>query len=180
MKVIYCSRGDMEDTPAAVDRTTGILYINPKRYFKLTPFQRKFVKFHEYGHYNLNTDSELAADEYAFNKLAGSEFKSLQQCIECLEQILDENVIGHKVRIDRMYDLALKWDKDHPEPHLNKATQGSNTADVLSAADELMLGMGSVNMKSISTVMNSLQNMMNSLLISAVIIIAMIFILKED
>lgn len=179
MKVVYYSKGEMADTPAAVDRETGILYINPKRYFKLTPFQRKFVKFHEYGHYNLNTDSELAADEYAFNQLAGTEFQSLKQCIECLEQILDENVIGHKVRIDRMYDLAVQWDKDHPEPKLNKATQGSDYADTTSAYTEAILGMSTGNLKSISTVMNGVQNLINSLLISAIIIIAMLYILKD-
>lgn len=109
----------MEDTPAAMDRETGQMYINPKRYFALTPFQREFVKFHEKGHYVLNTDSEMAADEYAFNHLAGTQFRSLKQCIECLEEILDENLIGHKVRVDHMYQLAMRWDKQHP---INKAT----------------------------------------------------------
>ena len=104
----------MEDTPAAMDRETGQMYINPKRYFALTPFQREFVKLHEKGHYILNTDSEMAADEYAFNHLAGTQFRSLKQCIECLEEILDENLIGHKVRVDHMYQLAMRWDKQHP------------------------------------------------------------------
>ena len=108
----------MEDTPAAMDRETGQMYINPKRFFALTPFQREFVKLHEKGHYVLNTDSELAADEYAFKHLAGTQFRSLKQCIECLEEILDENLIGHKVRVDQMYKLALRWDKQHP---INKA-----------------------------------------------------------
>ncbi len=113
-KTIYKSDGDMYDTPAAVDRETGTMYINPKLYFSLTPFQRKFVKLHELGHLYLDTNSELDADNYAFDKLAGTEFRSLKQCIECLETILDPNKTGHAIRIENMYQRALDWDKNHP------------------------------------------------------------------
>lgn len=124
----------MEDTPAAMDRETGQMYINPKRYFDLTPFQREFVKLHEKGHYVLNTDSELAADEYAFNHLAGTRFRSLKQCIECLEEILDENLIGHKVRIDHMYQLAIRWDKQHPQ--FTGTTELKQSQDLVPSIDE--------------------------------------------
>ena len=166
----------MEDTPAAVDRQTGILYINPKLYFNLTPFQQKFVKLHEYGHYNLNTDSELEADEYAFKQLAGTEFRSLKQCIECLEQLLDEKKIGHKIRIDKMYDLAIQWDKDNPQ--VNKMS-GAETQDTANAYSELLMTYAAGSQKQLSTTLNSLNNMLNSLLITAVLIVAMIFILKD-
>ena len=129
----------MEDTPAAMDRETGQMYINPKRFFALTPFQREFVKLHEKGHYVLNTDSELAADEYAFKHLAGSQFRSLKQCIECLEEILDENLIGHKVRVDQMYKLALQWDKQHPVNKAINIEQNKSFDDIynLQVSDEL-------------------------------------------
>ena len=176
MKIVYNSQGIMKDTPAAIDRKAGILYINPKRYFALTPFQQKFVKFHEYGHYNLNTDSEIAADEYAFNQLAGTEFRSLKQCIECLEELLDEDKIGHKIRIDHMYGLALKWDREHPE--LNKMA-GSEEAAKDDAYTNVILAQQTGTVKTLSTTFNGLQNLLNSILITGVLVVAMFFILKN-
>ena len=176
LKTRYCSTGDMADTPAAIDRENHILYINPKRYFKLTKFQQKFVKLHEYGHYNLQTDSELEADKYAFDHLAGTEFRSLKQCIECLEELLDENLIGHKIRIDYMYKLATQWDQKHSQ--LNKAsgeeqmTQNEGVADMLLIANTSMI-------KQTQSIFNSLQNALNSILITGVLVVAMIFILKD-
>lgn len=136
MKTIYKSNGEMADTPAAIDRERRILYINPKLYFKLTPFQQKFVKLHEYGHLQMNTSNEFIADAYAFDRLAGTEFRSLKQCIECLNTILDPNNPGHKVRIDALYERALEWDKQHPI--LDKAAQSTN-AENLQAITQLVL-----------------------------------------
>ncbi len=178
MKTVYCSTGEMIDTPAAVDRKSGLLYINPKLYFQLTDFQRKFVKFHEYGHYNLNTDSEIEADEYAFNQLAGTEFRSLKQCIECLEQLLDERKIGHKVRIDNMYRLAIKWDKEHTNKFSGTDKDTLGTANEGYA--EVMVAAQAGNAKTLATAFNGLQNMLNTLIISAVLIVAMILIIKEE
>lgn len=136
MKTIYKSNGEMADTPAAIDRERRILYINPKLYFKLTPFQQKFVKLHEYGHLQMNTSNEFIADAYAFDRLAGTEFRSLKQCIECLNTILDPNNPGHKVRIDALYERALEWDRQHPI--LDKAAQSTN-AENLQAITQLVL-----------------------------------------
>lgn len=136
MKTIYKSNGEMADTPAAIDRERRILYINPKLYFKLTPFQQKFVKLHEYGHLQMNTSNEFIADAYAFDRLAGTEFRSLKQCIECLNTILDPNNPGHKVRIDALYERALEWDRQHPI--LDKAAQSTNAED-LQAITQLVL-----------------------------------------
>lgn len=136
MKTIYKSNGEMADTPAAIDRERRILYINPKLYFKLTPFQQKFVKLHEYGHLQMNTSNEFIADAYAFDRLAGTEFRSLKQCIECLNTILDPNNPGHKVRIDALYERALEWDRQHPI--LDKAAKSTNAED-LQAITQLVL-----------------------------------------
>ena len=180
LKTIYLSTGEMEDTPAAIDRENGVLYINPKRWFKLTPFQRKFVKYHEYGHLNLDTDSELLADEYAFNKLAGTEFRSLKQCIECLETLLDEKLIGHKVRVDQMYKLATEWDKKHKgDKKLNKGTGAQEIASQDYVTDLLTVSNTS-NIKQLQSMFSGMQSMLNSLLITAVLIVAMIFLLKDE
>jgi len=176
---VYQSYGEMADTPAAIDRENGVLYINPKRWFKLTPFQRKFVKLHEYGHLNLNTDSELLADEYAFNHLAGTEFRSLKQCIECLEQILNEDILGHKVRIDNMYKLAVQWDKKHRDVKLNKGA-GAEQAAADDAKVNEQIVRDSTSLKQLQIVLNSVQGTLNSLLISAALILAVIFLFKDE
>lgn len=175
LKTKYSSIGDMADTPAAIDRANGILWLNPKRWFKLTPFQQKFIKYHEYGHLVLNTDSEIEADTYAFNKLAGTEFRSLKQCIECLEEILNEEILGHKVRIDHMYQLALKWDKEHAT--INKGTGKDAAADDAHTNDSLVMGTSMV--KQLEAIFNSLQNILNSILITGVLVVAMLLILKN-
>lgn len=177
LRTVYTSTGEMSDTPAAVDRDNHILYLNPKKWFRLTRFQRKFIMQHELGHYYLQTDSELKADEYAFNQLAGSEFRSLKQCIECLEEILDENILGHKVRIDQMYKLAIEWDKNHA--HLNKGSGKSEEANEEDAMVNLVMVSNTSLIKQTQSIFNSLQNMMNTLVISVILLIAMYFTLKD-
>jgi len=101
---------DIGSTPAAVDRFAGVLYINPSIFPKLTDFQKKFIIAHEEGHYYLDTSDEFKADEYAFNKLAGTEFQSLKQAVNCLPQVLDVKNITLKPRFVALYKLACKWD----------------------------------------------------------------------
>lgn len=128
----------MYDTPAAIDRQEGIMYINPKLWFKLTKFQQKFVKLHEQGHYVLNTDIEEEADAYAFDHLAGTEYRSMKQCIETLETILDPNRTGHRSRINALIQRAIEWDKKHPiKQKLNKGSGSShsNVDSSLAAAE---------------------------------------------
>lgn len=169
----------MWDTPAAVDREEGILYINPKRWFELTPFQRKFVKFHEYGHYYLQTDSEEEADAYAFDKLAGTEFQSLKQCIQCLETILDPTRIGHKVRIEALISRALQWDKEHPMKKINKATQ-SNRAEEIQAMTQLIAAQGQTINNSEQIRANEEASKKNTqYLMIGMMVIAGLFILKN-
>ncbi len=125
LTTVYQSDGEMRDTPAAVDRENGILYINPRLYNRLTRFEQRFVRLHEEGHYYLNTSDEFKADAYAFDRLAGTEFKSLKQCVRCLKVILTNEDKEHRARKKALYNRALAWDKDHgttPQPtKLNKA-----------------------------------------------------------
>ena len=124
----------MFDTPAAVDKESGTLFLNPKLWFKLTRFQQRFVKLHEIGHYVLDTDSEEMADAYAFDHLVGTEPRSMKQCIETLETILDPNRTGHKIRINMLYQRALEWDAAHPiKTKLNKGSGSSSDAEEIKA-----------------------------------------------
>jgi Zn-dependent peptidase ImmA (M78 family) len=102
----------LQDCPAGTNRHTGLIVINPDLYNQLTAFQQKFTIQHELGHINLQTDDEIEADGYAFDQLAGTEFMSLKQCVEFLEQVLIVHPENEK-RIEALYQRALKWDKNH-------------------------------------------------------------------
>ena len=111
MKTVYSTIAPfLQDSPAAIDRTNGILYINPTLFNRLTPFQKKFVKYHEMGHYKFQTSDELVADAYAFDQLAGTEFRSLKQALGCINDVLSENNPTKKIRYDALYKRALEWD----------------------------------------------------------------------
>lgn len=102
----------LQDCPAGVNRYTGLIVINPDLFDQLTPFQQKFTIQHEIGHIQLQTDVEIEADAYAFDQLAGTEFRSLKQCVEFLEALLVPHPENEK-RIEALYQRALDWDKRH-------------------------------------------------------------------
>ena len=111
MKTIYTTIAPfVQHSPAAIDRTNGILYINPKLFNRLTPFQKKFVKYHEMGHYKFQTSDELVADAYAFDQLAGTEFRSLKQALGCINDVLKNNNPTKQLRYDALYRRVLEWD----------------------------------------------------------------------
>lgn len=151
MKFTYKNRTepDMHGSPMACDRETATIFINPPVYQTLTPFQKKFWTWHEKGHIILNTDDEIRADNYAFDKLAGTEFRSLKQIVEAAESLLYEEDPYHKKRIENLYQRALNWDKTHP---VNKLTE---TMKKLSRGDG-----GQKEEKLVQTTMDGTKEMM--------------------
>lgn len=114
MKIIYTNNDNylVNGTPAAVTED-GVILINTDLYFRLTPFQREFVKWHEIGHYRLQTHSEFEVDEYAFQKMAGKYYQSLKKMIGTLETVLDEATDPMvPERIEALYKLCLKYDAE--------------------------------------------------------------------
>lgn len=111
---------ELTDSPAGCDRTDKLIVVNPVLFNELTPFQKKFILLHEEGHIALDTDNEISADAYAFDRLAGTEFRSLKQAVGALQQILDGSNPEHKQRYYSLYKRALKWDE--ARPITNKAT----------------------------------------------------------
>lgn len=53
---------------ARVNRETGVLYLNPSIWKRLTADEREFVLLHEEGHLHLQTASEYQANKYAIGK----------------------------------------------------------------------------------------------------------------
>lgn len=179
LQTIYKSDGEMIDTPAAIDRDTAILYINPKLWFKLTDFQRKFVRLHEKGHLVLDTDIEELADAYAFDHLVNTEYRSMKQMIETLETILDPNRTGHSIRIQALYKKALEWDKAHPI-HINKGS-GSSKATTNNGLDyaQVINASGEQTKQALEIVVNKEQNSDNNrTMVYMMLAVAALFLLK--
>ena len=118
LQTIYTNNYDIVgNSPAVIVENdfTGdaVIYLNNNVFPKLTPFQQKFVVQHELGHYVLNTDSEIEADTYAFDILAGTEFQSLKQCISAIYDLLPVMNNGRAPRLKSMIENALEWDAEN-------------------------------------------------------------------
>ncbi len=111
LKVVHNS--SIGNTPAAISREDKTLYINPELFYSFTPFQQKFIILHELGHYTLNTRSELDADTYAFNNIAGTQYRSLKSCIAAIEETLEDGNQTKEQRYNNIVYQALKWDYEH-------------------------------------------------------------------
>ncbi len=171
----------MVGTPCACDRQTATIYINPILYSKLPPFERKFWILHEKGHIVLNTADELKADKYAFDKLAGTEWRSLKQMIGALEHLLDSNNSFHQERIDHIYNLALQWDKTHPV--LNGAIIAGDDlkemfANQNSTFSNLAALMGQMMILNKTTTEENIQKKDNTLVLMALAVGVMLIITK--
>lgn len=170
----------MAGTPCACDRVANIIYINHDIYDRLTLFQRKFWIWHEKGHIMLDTSDEIAADNYAFNHLAGSQYRSLKQIVEAAEALLDGSNEYHQERIDNLYARALEWDAKHPIQKLDKATAKQITA-LGTQFNNMVLGMGTVmtgQTQVVQSGMQTQQNNSNILIIAAVAAVLIVMIMK--
>lgn len=191
MKTIYTTSADfIRNSPAAIDRANGVLYINPKLFNRLTPFQKKFVKYHEMGHYKFQTSDELVADAYAFDQLAGTEFRSLKQALGCISEILDNSNPSKQKRYDALYKRALAWDYKTNGNLLAKqelnALTGGKIEKWVSAAEKNTLAMAEFTKTLLTSVTgtkvvdnNANQTKTNSYLI-IVVVLATLFIFYKS
>ena len=192
MKTIYTTTADfIQDSPAAIDRLNGVLYINPKLFNRLTPFQKKFVKWHEIGHYKEQTSDEVIADAFAFDQLAGTEFRSLKQALGCISEILDSSNPGKQQRYDALYKRALAWDYNVngnilAKQALEQLNNGRKVERWVSAAEKNTLAMGEFTKTLLTSVTgtkvvenNASQTKTNSYLI-IVVVLATLFIFYKS
>lgn len=170
--------GDMVDTPMAADRSSATIYINPILYSKLSPFEKKFWTWHEKGHILLNTSDEIAADNFAFKKMAGKEYRSLKQMIEAAENLLDGDNQYHQERINNLYCQAIEWDKTHP---LDKATS-KQMKTLGQQINNAILSVGTLMNSQTSTTASATQTANNStyIVIIAVILVVVLMSLMKS
>lgn len=166
----------MVDTPLACDRKTGTIYINPYLYTKLTPFQKKFWLLHEKGHLVLDTSDEIAADNYAFDKLAGTEYRSLKNMIEAAEGLLNSGTEYHQLRIENLYQRAIKWDKEHPQ--LNKGISNKAIDKLFTGINNLITTQGTIQVKQTETTASATQSTSNSMYIMIVAIVMVLVLMQ--
>lgn len=103
----------LEDCPIACVRAERLIVINPGLFYAMTVFEQKFWLLHEEGHINLDTSSEVMADGYAFDKLAGTEFRSLKQMVAATEKLLVGSNPEFKLRKEALFQRAYAWDQAH-------------------------------------------------------------------
>ncbi len=111
VKVVWSDK--IGKSPAAIDRVSGVLYLHPVYYRRLSPFHQNFVYWHEVGHYTLDTSDEIKADAYAFDVLAGTEFRSLKQSLTALSEVLSPDNPSLLPRYKALVLRALRWDYRH-------------------------------------------------------------------
>lgn len=179
-------------SPAAIDSKNGIIYLHPTLYAKLTPFQKKFIYYHEVGHYVLNTHDEIKADAFAFDKLAGTEFRSLKQMIEILPSVVDPKNPTVRPRYYALYRRACLWDIAHGNlealkdlieleksqeydfAFIDKSVHGANADEIIKAIRELMASQGVVDVQKQKTTASN-----TNMLYIALAMVAIIFLLKD-
>ena len=192
MKTIYTTIAPfIQDSPAAIDRTNGILYINPILFNRLTPFQKKFVKYHEMGHYKFQTSDELVADAYAFDQLAGTEFRSLKQALGCINDVLKNNNPTKQLRYDALYRRVLEWDYKNTGNLLAKQEldflQSGKVEKWVSASEKNTLAMSEFTKTLLTSLTgdkvvdnNASQTKTNTFLIGAVIMVVLFIFYKTQ
>lgn len=81
-------RNDLGNSPAAVGRTTGIIFINPRIWPTLTKDEQYFIICHEWAHIKGQLMDEKKTDALAFKRYVKSG-RSLKATIYALAKILD-------------------------------------------------------------------------------------------
>ncbi|MCX6265871.1 MAG: hypothetical protein NTW16_00735 [Bacteroidetes bacterium] len=100
---------DLGSTPARVNRKTGELYINMKKWADLSPEARLFVLLHEAGHVDQDTKNEVLADNYAFYAYARAG-KPLSKSIQALTRLLNFENPQHYERVRQQINRAFAYD----------------------------------------------------------------------
>lgn len=83
---------DNPSNPARTDMRTGVIEVNREVFSLLPEYTKKFVIYHEIGHYMLQTYDERKADDYALNKMALKDKYSLKHHIDSVYMMARDDV----------------------------------------------------------------------------------------
>ena len=88
------------------------LLVNSLTFDTAPHFAQRFYLAHELGHWLLSTSSEEAADAFALGLLAGTERRSLKQCLDALNRL---HTIPYN-RLEALYRRCISVDKKDIKP----------------------------------------------------------------
>ncbi len=133
--------------PASINRATGHIKINRSLWFAIPDIYKRLILEHEKGHYFEQTRSELEADEYAFNRIAGTEQGSLRNVVMALNDLLKSDTPLNKNRIRSMLKRACVFDyKKYGNINALKEFEKLNTC-YMSGYEDDFLGLGNKKKK---------------------------------
>ena len=97
--------------PAKSNIATGVITINDSVWNNLSPIEQDYWMAHEEGHIRNAFGSEVDADTYAFQKIAGSQIYSLRDIRRTLRKIIatNPNAPEAKARLLNNAQLSLEF-----------------------------------------------------------------------
>jgi hypothetical protein len=100
---------DLGNTPAIVNRKTGAMFINQKKWKNIPFNERMFIILHELGHIVKNTKNEFEADQFAFQEYAKLGL-SLKDSVDAMAKVLSYANPQHYDRTVVQLNRALDYD----------------------------------------------------------------------
>lgn len=100
---------NLGNTPARVNRRTGVMEISVKHFKEMPMEHRLFVMLHEKAHVELQTTDENLADAQAFKEYADLGY-SLRESVKALTRVLNQNNPDHYWRMYQQLKRAEQYD----------------------------------------------------------------------
>lgn len=118
----YADESVLDDSPAAVHRKTGVMYVNPEmlqeiaRMYNLNAKEKEafffFVFLHEWAHLVADTDDELTADALAHREYMKRGY-SLKQSVFAHTRLLRFDKTEDFIRANLQLKRAQQYDHEH-------------------------------------------------------------------
>lgn len=99
------------NSPAAVSRSTGMLFLNPRIWPNLTDAEKRFILEHEFAHIRGRVTDELATDRLAFAKYVKHPQHSLRAAMSALIKNFNFNNPEHMARLEAMLNMAQQHER---------------------------------------------------------------------
>jgi len=103
---------DLGNTPAKVNRRTGVMYLSKKHMAALPKELRLFIMLHEMAHVELQSTNEMEVDAWAFKKYADMGY-SLKASVKALTGILNDQNPEHWLRMGLQLERAKAYDRKY-------------------------------------------------------------------
>lgn len=107
----------IEETPAAVDTSTGALYVSKADMDRMDAHEKTYVLYHELGHLN-GKRTEKGADRYALEKMKANGY-SMTDGVKALSSELSMKNSSHRNRVVAAFKYAQRHGKQR-DMNLNK------------------------------------------------------------